>query len=48
MMVASMGQYANPVGGGGKEVVFSAASVYRVMQQRDILIQSKDVLVTAH
>jgi hypothetical protein len=47
-VVASMGQYANRVGGGGREVVFSAASVYRVIQQRDMLIQSKGVLVIAH
>jgi len=37
MMVASMGQYANRVGGGGREVVFSAVLVDRVKQQRVLL-----------
>jgi len=47
-LVASMGQYANLVRRHGPEVIFSAASVYRVIPQRDILIQPKDVLVMAH
>ena len=48
MMVASMGQYANRDEDGGREVVFSAESAYRVMQQRDIIVQPKDAVVTVH
>ena len=47
-MVASMGQYANRVGGDGREVVFSARSAYRVMRQRDVLIQPEGDLGTIH
>jgi len=48
MVVASMGQYANRVGVGSREVVFSADSADRFKQQRVILIQPKDGLVTIH
>ena len=33
MVVAPMGQYANPVEGSGREVVFSTESVNRIKQQ---------------
>ena len=33
-MVASMGQYAKPAGGGSREVVFSMTSINRIKQQR--------------